>query len=238
MKLKAGSTSLALYLRAATVCLIAAGALSAVNAHASIVLVDYDPAVRNGGFETATLSGSPLEASFVNTAQWTNLGGFQTDQAVREGLARSGSNSGVLTDSGKIFALDTGYTMSAGDVVDFSYWWRDAFNWAVGSDQVQFSIFTTADDTIFGTLDQSASLLSGLSSQTATYQEHAGSFAIGAAMDGKRLFISLEGIDGNNNPNGFARLDDVFVQVTPIPEPSVAFLGGLGLLVLLARRRR
>ena len=211
--------------------------LFAGSAQAALTLIDSS--TRNGGFETATLSGSPPEASFANTANWVNLTGDQSVQAVRDNLVRTGNHRGVIADNGsRLFGNDTGYTLTAGDTINFSYWWRDAFNWLDGEDQVQFTLFTTVDDDIFGTVDQSQSWLSGLSTVNDTYEEYSNSFTATAPWDGKRLFVSIEGISGPTTGSvGFAGLDDVLVEVVPIPEPSAALLLGLGLLALLRCRR-
>jgi hypothetical protein len=220
---------------------------AAVSQAGAVVLVDYDDglangihdtAVRDGGFESTTLTGSPNpDAIFSQVANWTNLGGPQTTQAVRNNLARTGSNNGTGIDDGsRIHGLDTGYTLSVGDVVSFSYFWQDAFNWFDTQDEVRFTIFTTVDNSILGALDQSDSVLSGLSTTNATYQEHSNSFAIGAPMDGKRLFISIGGVSGGGASTGFVAIDDVFVQA--IPEPTSLALVGLAAGLAAFRRSR
>jgi len=51
-----------------------------------------------------------------------------------------------------------------------------------------------------------------------------------------RLFgYNGTGSPGNNTING--RIDDISLTITAVPEPSAAFLGGLGVLCLLRRRR-
>ena len=49
--------------------------------------------------------------------------------------------------------------------------------------------------------------------------------------------VDLEFRLGNVSGSTRVLVDDVRLDVTPIPEPSMALLGGLGLLGLLRRRR-
>jgi MYXO-CTERM domain-containing protein len=57
---------------------------------------------------------------------------------------------------------------------------------------------------------------------------------IAAANIGQTLFLRFE---SNAGLDEYAAVDDVTLTVSPIPEPSAALLGGLGLLALLRRRR-
>ena len=223
--------------------------LLAGASHASTILVDYDDgiansvhnaAVRNGGFETATVSGSPLQATFTNTGSWVNRGSAgQTAAAVIQNNPRNGLNRGVGSDNTgvRMHVIDTGYNLVTGDIVNFSFFWRDGSGWEDPSDRTQFTIFTTVDNTFSGTLDQSSSLLSALSAVNDSYQEHAGMFNIGAAMNGKRLFIGIDAVNGGANSSGFFFIEDVYVDVASVPETSAMLLGGLGMFALLRRRR-
>lgn len=223
--------------------------LAGVTHASTIILVDYDDgiansihnvAVRNGGFETATVSGSPLQANFTNTGSWVNRGtGGQSASAVIQNNPRNGLNRGVGSDNtgARMHVIDTGYNLVTGDIVNFSFFWRDGSGWEDLSDRTQFTIFTTLDNTFAGTLDQSSATLSALSAVNDSYQEHAGMFNISAAMNGRRLFIGIDAINGGANTNGFFFIEDVYVDVVSVPEPSALVLGGLGMLVLVRRRR-
>lgn len=212
------------------------------------ILVDYvdndinngihDASIRNGGFEDVTVSGT--FNSFANSAPWYNIGtGDQTAELTRNNLTTGTSlQNAVHAESAfRVIALDTEYTLTQGETVNFSYLWRDAFNWHDASDQIAFTIYTTADDTIEGVVTDSLASNSGTSSADNSYQEHADSLVATNLMDGKRLFISFENVDGNENANGFSRIDNVFVEVVPVPEPGSLALLSLGGL-LIARRRR
>lgn len=218
--------------------------------HAMTILVDYDDgivnsvhntAVRNGGFETAAVSGGPpLQATFTNTGSWVNRGSAgQSAAAVIQNNPRNGLNRGVGSDNTgvRMHVIDTGYDLLTGDIVNFSFFWRDGSGWEDPSDRTQFTIFTTVDNTFSGALDQSSALLSALSAVNDSYQEHAGAFNIGAAMNGKRLFIGIDAVNGGATTTGFFFIEDVYVDVAAVPETSAMLLGGLGMLALLRRRR-
>jgi MYXO-CTERM domain-containing protein len=64
----------------------------------------------------------------------------------------------------------------------------------------------------------------------------ANNIAVAAPNIGEILFLRFVNNSGNST-NKFSGLDDVTLTVSPIPEPSAALLGGLGLLALLRRRR-
>ena len=226
--------------------------IAASSVHA-VVLVDYDDgdpnngvhdsSIRNGGFEDNVIADPPSPPggtlSFANTDFWYNIGtGSQGGEAINNNSNFSDLSvqTGIVAESPtRVFGMDTGYTLSSGDLVNFSYFWRDAFNWDDASDQLTFSIFTTVDDTIDGAVDQSETSLGALSAANSSFQEHSGTLVATAAMDGKNLFIEISNVDGNAAPNGFARIDNVFVEA--IPEPSVLSLLGLGGLLAVRRRR-
>jgi len=188
----------------------------------------------NGGSDTATLNinvtaapvtlvGGALlngnfnakpgvEVNFANTPSWYNLQGSQTTQCTRDNLAEhDGTQNGVLA-AGRLFALDTGYTIAEGDVFDVSYFWRDAFNWVDGSDQVSVSLFVTGDNTLTGARTDLVTVLSGTSTANDTYElvDQNSIYTAAAADSGKTLFLVIETASA-----GFCRIDDVELLVIP-----------------------
>ena len=169
--------------------------------------------LKNGDFNADTSTDD--SRSFAQTPEWTNLGTSpQTLEATRTTLSVDGTRNAVVTQNAtKIFAIDTGHTLATGEVFQATYQWRDASNWVDASDRISVSLFTTADNTITGTRTVIQSLLSDLSTQNNTYETEVSLFnAIPASANGKKLFCSFVGVDGNGNSGGFARLDNFTLQ--------------------------
>ena len=54
----------------------------------------------------------------------------------------------LSTQASKVFGMDTGHIIAAGESYDISYLWRDAWNWVDDSSEVLVSLFVTDDNTI------------------------------------------------------------------------------------------
>jgi hypothetical protein len=179
--------------------------------------------LRNGNFnaDTSAIDQRP----FDDTPDWINLGGDQSIEATRNNLTVDGSRMAATRDDGsRVFGNDTGYTLTTGDLFQVTYQWRDALNWTDASDRIGVSLFTTADDTIDGTPTVIQTLLSDLSGTNNAYQAETANFdPIPASADGKRLFVSFEGVNGDavNSNLAFARVDNfTLTRVTsfdPVP---------------------
>lgn len=193
-----------------TVCLIAAIAQTAV---ADLIFVS--PEKRNGGFEDATVTGSPAAATYAETPFWTNIAGGEATELTRTDLEFSGGETpdqnAVYGESGRAPAIDTGYSIIANAKIDVSYFWRDAFNWNDAGDRMKVSLYVTADNTIEGVRTDLATFVSGASASNNSYQQETGSYQTTTADAGKRLFAVFESNDGNASANGFARVDDVSI---------------------------
>ena len=116
---------------------------------------------------------------------------------------------------GSVFGPN-GYTISAGDVFDIQYEWRDAYNWNDALDNVAVTLFTTDDDTIEGEATPLVVDLSGLSTTNNTYEtvNHDGVYIATADDAGKKLFLVFAGQAGEGgDTNGFARFDNLIVEV-------------------------
>ena len=214
---------------------------------AATVLIDGS--TRNGSFSTLVdPSFDDGDVTFAETADWTNLGtGVQTSQAVRNAPAAldsagdypgaSGSYNAVVPDNDtRIFANDTGHTVSPGDTFNLAYHWIDAFNWDDASDEIAVRFYTTADNLILGAEQDSFEILSGTSTVNAAYQQFSQTgISLPASFNGDRLFVAFYGVDGNAAANAFARVDDF--SLTVIPEPATGLLASLAALALLRRKR-
>jgi len=84
--------------------------------------------VLNGDFNANTSTSD--SRNFIQTPAWTNLGtGGQTIQATRLIKAFDGTRNAVLYNNPcKVFGIDTGHTLSGGEVFRVSYVWRDDSN--------------------------------------------------------------------------------------------------------------
>ena len=165
-------------------------------------------ALRNGNFNADTSATD--SRIFTDTPDWINIGGVQTVEATRTNLAADGSRNAAMRDNGtRVFANDTGHTLTTGELFQATYQWRDALDWNDASDRVQVTLFTTDNNTITGTRTVIQSLLSATSAANDSYQSETANFAaIPASANGKRLFVSFEGVDGNASAIGYARLDN------------------------------
>ena len=168
--------------------------------------------LRNGDFnDPAGVTGS---RNFESTPDWFNLGGSQLAQSTHSDLAFDGTRNAVLTDNAlRKFAVDTAHTLAAGEIFRVGFVWRDASGWNDASDAVGVTLFITADDTISGSRTVLQTLQAPLSTQDSTYEQASLTFgAVGPAAVGKRLFVLFEGVDGDGNTSGFARLDNFVLE--------------------------
>ncbi len=171
------------------------------------------PGLRNGDFneDTSAIDGR----NFAETPEWFNLGtSGQAIQATRFNPANTsldGTRNAVLAaNEQRRYAIDTGYTLSEGDVFQVSYQWRDAFNWNDASNRIQVTLFTTDDDLITGTASTIQSLDSALSSIDATYETQTSLFNPSpTSASGRKLFASFQAINGGG---GFTRIENFTLQ--------------------------
>lgn len=221
--------------------IVCAMACASITAHGAIILVDYDDgnagngihdaAVRNGGFESPAtgVDGEP----FSNTDTWENIQGAQTEQARRTNINHTGSYSSVnSTSASKMYALDTGRTIAAGDIYTLEFYVRGAFE-SNNTTRVVADLYFTADDTIGGAATVIDTINSG-ELTTSFVVRNATFSAVGAADPevGKSLFLRFEQSTGP----GFSRTDSWYLEVVPEPMTmlTIAALGGL----VIRRRRR
>ncbi|MFT5883001.1 MAG: hypothetical protein ACI9FG_001510 [Crocinitomicaceae bacterium] len=219
----------------------AAGALIS-SAQASTILVDYDDGIVGDGHDSSVKGG---DFNSENDGGWVyNLGAnnatFSVDKSSGVGsdgnLVIGAANSAPTGP--KIPGVDTGATIATGDTFDLSFMWRESLvDWDDGADTVSLSLFFTDTNLIDGTATDVLTLTSGFSASNDTYQTESlsGQGYNGSEIAGKKLFarINTSAMDGE-----FARLDNVYIEVTTVPEPSSIVLLGLGGLALILRRRK
>ena len=209
---------------------------SVMTAHASTIIIGG--ATNDGNFENG---GAANQDASPTTGGWVTTGTSTTVQIRTNQTVTSGNNTviGVEPDNSTRFVgRDTGYTIVVGDQFDGGFAWRDKFNWGP-PESVDMVLFWTADDNINSARNVIATWNSGAEvTNDVTETEVFGLTAAGSADAGagRTLFVSLEA--NGTNANSFARVDDVTLNVTSVPEPaSTAFLG-LGVLALILRRRK
>jgi hypothetical protein len=181
--------------------------------------------VLNGNFN----ANPGVSVSFSATEHWWNTKGQQSQVATRADADHDGSQNGTLTGI-RGFGINTGHQIAEGDRFDFSYLWKDDWNWADASDQVTLSLFVTADNTITATRSNLAVDASGLRQVNGAYEAVAreAAYTAVAADAGKTLFAAIETDSG-----GFARIDDF----TLIVRPRVTFADWLANYELPAEQR-
>jgi hypothetical protein len=193
-----------------------------------------DSTTLNGSFESMT------STSFIPTV-W----GFGPN-AGRIQVTNNNNSDGVRSatmgrdPNGIIFGAvqNTGHTVALGETFDLTFDWLAGPNWDI-DDKILYRLFTTSDDTVTGTITEfasgSVSGQAGPQTDLANYnnESFAGLTPAGANI-GKQLWIEFWS-DTNGGIQEFARLDNV--TLSSIPEPSGALLSGLGMVLLLRRRR-
>jgi len=183
----------------------------------------------NGNFNNLIADSAVDSQSFSNTVAWVNLGTGGADiQATRTAPAATsydGTRNAVLSaGTGKVFTLDTGHEIEAGERFSFSYVWRDASGWTDATDQVHVSLFVTSDNTVTGARTNLIEDYSGTSTVNSTYEEVVReNLYTGVSADvGKILFVAID----TANASGYSRLDNFTLSVSPppvvatIPSPS------------------
>ena len=224
--------------------------LAGTSAQGATILLDYndgvaggghDAAVRDGDFENSTVGGNAL---FNEMPDWTNLSGAQTAEMTLTNLASGvggARNFAVGTNITDFIerapGQDMGHTIALGDTFVASFMWRSAFKWA-SSDQISMVLYYTVDNTLAGAATDLISLDSASNTSATWLTESLAStgFADPGAV-GKNLFVRFD----NNTVSGdehFARMDNAFLEVSAIPEPSLIAMVSLGFVGLFIRRRR
>lgn len=167
--------------------------------------------LKNGDFNAG---GGGGVQTFAQTPIWENIGsGTQNENTSNTSLSLDGSRNAIIAETAqRRMALDTGHTLSPGELFQTTFSWRDASLWNDATDRVRVTLFTTSDDTLNGTPTVLENRDSSLSLADSSYQNETLLFTgipdtsgIPASANGKRLFVAL---DAAQSGNGFARLDN------------------------------
>ena len=189
----------------------------------------------NGNFNSMVSESTADAQPFSNTVAWVNLSPSdnQNTQATRANLDFDGSRNVVMSGGdARMFGLDTGHTISAGEVYDIGYVWRDASAWVDASTEVQVTLFVTDDNTINGARTDLVVDLSGLSTEDSTYEEvdHDGIYTATAADAGKTLFVVFRTTAASG---GFGRFDNFTLEASATDTASGPTPDGAAMDVLV-----
>lgn len=165
--------------------------------------------VRNGNFN----ANPGTSVNFQSTDFWYNTKGAQTNEATKsdDPYVDGSQNATIATTRG--FGVDTGHLIRAGDSFDFSYVWKDGWNWVDASGVVTVALFVTSDNTITGTRTNLVVNSSGISLTNNTYESisRQNVYTATEAVAGKVLFAAIE-----TDSAGFARVDN-FELIVNVP---------------------
>jgi len=234
----------------ALVALLAAAGTAALSTTAQAATILINATTNNGSFELDA-AGQPLTAPAKNDSQfWINgttssvlgtVGTFdQINASDGAAVVSDGSFSAAIgTSSGGTrngIIGNTGHVVQSGETFNFSFdWFAANNNWST-TDEIEYFLFTTDDNTVSGT---ATTILSGTVSgvagpdsakQTVSLTD-AGT--VTAANVGQNLWVVF---NHNASDSSFARVDNV--QLSVVPEPASVALMGLGGLLMLGRGRR
>ena len=197
------------------------------TATGATILMDWDPEVNNGAFTGLTST---------NFSPWVSLdSGSPSIPTTNPSSGSGGENFAITRD--RQLGYDLGYTIADGDIYSISFAWYDAANWDA-DDTVDMTLFYTDDNTITGARTTLINLNSGGRDGTGTWETESlndATFSDSGAV-GKKLFVVLSAT--NVTQGEFARMDDIFIEVVPVPEPSSAALTGLLIAAGFLHRRR
>lgn len=199
-----------------------------VQSRAATVLINAT--TLNGSFETTGTSQTVFD-------NWVAPTGGSIQR--QNNMASAGGWSlvvGMSATSVPVAAvLNTSYSLVTGDSFNLSFDFRGAFQ-AEATDQVNWTLFYTSDNTLTGTQTVLFSGTQAVGGATYASTGILPTGAVGAGAAGKTLFFSFTPGAGFT-ADEYSRVDNVALSVTSVPEPSS--LGALAAAspLLFFRRR-
>lgn len=193
------------------------------SANAAIITV-VNPSFEDPGYRTNKLAGSGNDWDGIDDVPgWTNAGTVYSDSGTtnESGGAHTGSWAGKIGNNDDGVLQLTSHIVAVGDQFTLTFWVEDTWKASTG-----------AAATLF--YDTPANVIGTLSFGTTTdWVEHTLTTTATAGSVGGTLGILFEGTSGT-----FAKIDDVTLSVTQVPEPASLVMGLVGLTFVMARRRR
>ena len=200
------------------------------------------------GHATTILVNNNFESGDLGS--FTNTGTTNATNVADSGFQGSGSRAVFFTDNTTTLTLTSALNFATLDATSFTVSFNGRWNGGSSTNRVwlDFSNDGGATWMVLGNVQNSSPYTN------APYPFVSVTVTEGTAGDaGQTETTSFRNVNGNQyNGNPFTDnvlfqfrsttgndfyLDDVLISVTVVPEPSVALLGGLGLLALLRRRR-
>lgn len=202
--------------------------MGAASSSGVVILMDYsdggsdgfhDVAVRDGGFENVVDSALHDARTYAEMPDWDNLTGLDTKTLGRTNLALStyGPRNAVISE-GRTPGQNMGHTIQSGDIFQGSMMWRDSGSWDA-DDQIKVILFYTSDNTLTGAATDLMTWNSGPRTGVETWEKKTfpSTGFVDALAVGKTLMVRFE-VEAEDLH--FARMDDLYLEVTSNGEPQ------------------
>jgi len=188
--------------------------LTAMASQASVVEL-----VNNGSFEANPIANGHW-GIYNNLAGWSGTPNIELRNNVA-GVAESGTNYVELDTYGNSAITQT---ITGTGLVNLSFWYAARPHTVAGTNTLGFSL---------GDLNDTVLDVAGNTTSSHFWQQFIGQADLGTSGSAVLSFYAL----GNNDSYG-GSLDNVSVTSVPEPASYALFLGGLGLMGWMSRRRK